>query len=60
MNILFVQIVEKIPCLYDHKLSEHSRRNVTENALTKMEKEMNKNQENISSSSLEIHWRVRK
>lgn len=41
MNIKFVKIVEKYPCLYNYKLPEYSRRDVTDKAWMNVAKEMN-------------------
>lgn len=40
-NILFVQTVQKYPCLYNYKLSEYSRRDLTEDAWMNVAQEMN-------------------
>lgn len=41
LNIKFVQEVEKFPCLYNYKLSQYSRKDITEAAWNKIGKEMN-------------------
>jgi hypothetical protein len=41
MNIKFVKAVEKYPCLYNYKLPEYSRRDVTDKAWMNVAKEMN-------------------
>jgi len=40
-NILFVQTVQKYPCLYNYKMSEYSRRDLTEDAWMNVAQEMN-------------------
>jgi hypothetical protein len=40
-NIMFVKTVEKYPCLYNYKLPEYSRRDMTEKAWMNVAREMN-------------------
>lgn len=41
LNVKFVQEVEKFPCLYNYKLTQYSRKDITEAAWNKIGKEMN-------------------
>ncbi|KAF5269544.1 hypothetical protein FQR65_LT17964 [Abscondita terminalis] len=41
LNVKFVQEVEKFPCLYNYKLPQYSRKDITEAAWNKIGKEMN-------------------
>ena len=38
-NILFVQLIEKYPCLYNYKLAEYAKRNESEKAWNLVAKE---------------------